>query len=244
MTCRLSQIVDKPKELLEALLFPVDLSGVEVWQPKFNIAPRNPALAVHGVPNFALATMMLWAAGVGRLRPWARDDTFVKGRYGTLKRCVIAVPGFYDWPSKTKTAFFVQPVDRKILTFAGLYVEHEGGGTFSVMTTDPNADIKPLHHRMAIYLEPKECELWLNPATPKAALDALMKQWPVGRLKNYRVSTRCHDGKNDDPSCVEPFREDGGNNNAPKKGGPKKGGPKNDDGRGIPKKNPPRNLFQ
>lgn len=238
MTCRLSQIVEQPKELLGALPFAVDLSGIEDWQPKYNVAPGRPALIVHGDPKAAEATMMSWAVGVGRLRPWARDDTFVKGRYASLKRCVIPVPGFYDWPSKTETAFFVEPTDRKILTFAGLYVEHEGGGTFSVMTTEPNADIKPLHHRMAIYLEPRECELWLNPATPKATLDALMKQWPVGRLKNYRVSTRCHDGKNDDPACIEPFNGDSGSS-----GGSKKAGPPKDDGRGIPRKPPPKNLF-
>jgi putative SOS response-associated peptidase YedK len=205
MTCRLSQIVDRPEDLLEAFPFPVDAGAVDDWRPRYNIAPGGMTLIVHGEPDAAKATMMNWAQGVGRLRPWARDDTFIKGRYKSTKRCIIPVPGFYDWPSGTKKAYFVQPNDRKILTFAGIYVEHDEGGTFAVLTTEPNADIKPLHHRMAIYLEPKECELWLNPDTPAPKIHGLMKQWPEGRLKNYQVSTRVHNHKFDDAECIEPL---------------------------------------
>jgi putative SOS response-associated peptidase YedK len=207
MTCRLSQIVERPQELLEAFDFPVDLSAIDDWRVLYNIAPGGRALIVHGEPTAAKATVMNWAQGVGRLRPWARDDTFVKGRYSFAQRCVIPVPGFYDWPSRTKTAFFVQPADRKILTLAGIFVEHDKGGTFAVMTTEPNADIKPLHHRMAIFLEPRECEQWLNPDTPAEQLHALMKQWPEGRLKNYPVSTRVHNARYDDEACIEPLKK-------------------------------------
>lgn len=207
MTCRLSQIVERPVELLEGFPFPVDASAVGDWRALYNVAPGKRALIVHGDPNAAKAAMMNWAAGVGRVRPWARDDTFVKGRYSFAKRCVIPVPGFYDWPSRTKTAFFVEPTDRKVLILAGIYVEHAEGGTFAVMTTEPNADIKPLHHRMAIFLEPQECEQWLNPDTPAQKLHALLKQWPEGRLKNYPVSTRAHNARYDDAACIEPLKK-------------------------------------
>ncbi len=207
MTCRLSQIVDRPEELLAAFSFSVDAGAVGDWRPLYNIAPGKRALVVHGDPKAATATMMTWAVGMGRVRPWARDDTFIKGRYKFARRCVIPVPGFYDWPSRTKTAFFVEPKDRKILTLAGIHVEHEDGGTFAVMTTEPNADIKPLHHRMAIFLEPKECEQWLNPDTPEKKLHSLLKQWPEGRLKHYEVSTRAHNARHDDEACVEPLKK-------------------------------------
>ena len=153
----------------------------------------------------------------------------MKGRPKFTLRCIIPVPGFYDWPSGTKRGYFVEPNDRKILTFAGIFVEHENGGTFSVLTTEPNADIKPLHHRMAIYLEPKECEQWLDPGTSTEPLHALMKQWPEGRLKNYEVSTRVHDHRDDEAECIAPIKD----------GARKK---EKDDGRGIPK-TPRRNLF-
>jgi putative SOS response-associated peptidase YedK len=207
MTCRLSQIVERPEELLVAFNFSVDAGSIDDWRPLYNIAPGKRALVVHGDPKAATATMMNWAAGMGRVRPWARDDTFIKGRYKFAKRCIIPVPGFYDWPSRTKTAFFVEPKDRKILALAGIHVEHEQGGTFAVMTTEPNADIKPLHHRMAIFLEPKECQQWLNPDTPEKKLHALMKQWPKGRLKHYEVSTRAHNGRHDDEACIEPLKK-------------------------------------
>lgn len=126
MTCRLSQIVDRPEQLFAAFDFPVTAGAIQDWRPRYNIAPGGQALIVQGDPNAAQATLMSWAQGMGRLRPWARDDTFVKGRYRSTKRCIISVPGFYDGPSGTKKAFFVQPTDRKILAFAGIYTEHEG----------------------------------------------------------------------------------------------------------------------
>ena len=45
---------------------------------------------------------------------------------------------------------FVELNDRKIQTFAGIFVEHENGGTFSVLTTEPNADISkcPTNHTL------------------------------------------------------------------------------------------------
>lgn len=205
MTCRLSQIVDRPELLFAAFGFSVNADAINDWRPRYNIAPGGQALIVHDDPKAAKATMMSWAQGVGRLRPWARDDTFIKGRYKSTKRCVIPVPGFYDWPSGTKKAYFVQPTDRKILAFAGIYTEHESGGTFAVLTTEPNADIKPLHHRMAIYLEPADCELWLDPNTPPPKLHGLMKQWPEGRLKHYQVSTRVHSHEADDEGCAKPL---------------------------------------
>lgn len=202
MTCRLSQIVDRPELLYAAFDFAVSAGAINDWRPRYNIAPGGQALIVHGDSKSAKATMMSWAQGAGRLRPWARDDTFIKGRYKSTKRCVIPVSGFFDWPSGTKKAYFVQPTDRKVLAFAGIYTEHENGGTFAVLTTEPNADIKPLHHRMAIYLETAECELWLNADTPAAKLHGLMKQWPEGRLKHYQVSTRVHNHKHDDEECI------------------------------------------
>ncbi len=207
MTCRLSQIVDRPTLLLAAFDFPVNADAIDGWRPRHNIAPGGQALVVHGDPSDARATKMRWAQGMGRLRPWARDDTFMKGRYKSAKRCVIPVPGFYEWPSGTKKAYFVQPTDRKILAFAGIYVEHDDGGTFAVLTTEHNADIKPLYHRMAIYLEPAECKLWLNPETPRPRLHALMKQWPEGRLKHYQVSTRVHSHHADDKARVAPLEK-------------------------------------
>lgn len=209
MTCRLSQIVERPEDLLEGFNFKVDVSAIRDWRPRYNIAPGAEALIVHGNPKSAVATIMNWVQGRGRLNPWARDDTFMKGRYKFTKRCIIPVPGFYDWPSGTKKAFFVQPTDRKIVALAGIYVEHDSGCIFSVLTTEPNADIKPLHHRMAIFMEPDECKLWLDPGTPTAKLNTLMKQWPEGRLKNYQVSTHAHNGRHDDEQCIAPLNRKG-----------------------------------
>ena len=48
MTCRLSQIVERPDELIAAFGLPVDVGAISDWQPLYNIAPGKRALIIHG----------------------------------------------------------------------------------------------------------------------------------------------------------------------------------------------------
>ena len=59
--------------------------------------------------------------------------------------------------------------------------------TYSVITTDPNELMEPLHNRMPVILHRKDYERWLAPADPaQLPVDLLgpipaeeMKAWPV-----------------------------------------------------------------
>jgi len=58
----------------------------------------------------------------------------------------------------------------------------ETGGRFdtaAVITTEPNELIADLpHHRMPVVLAPSAWETWLNPTTPMAELQALLRPAP------------------------------------------------------------------
>ncbi len=43
------------------------------------------------------------------------------------------------------------------------------GGTFSVVTTEANADMAPIHHRMPLVVRQEELPLWLGPGYRKLA---------------------------------------------------------------------------
>jgi len=84
------------------------------------------------------------------------------------RRCVVPTYGFYE-PHKSET--FINPRSGKpnkqqyyftspssaILFIAGVFE----GDQFSLMTTEPNATMLPIHNRMPVVLQPKELDTWL-----------------------------------------------------------------------------------
>jgi len=84
------------------------------------------------------------------------------------RRCVVPTYGFFE-PHKSET--FINPRSNKInkqqyfftspssalLFIAGVFE----GDRFSLMTTEPNATMFPIHNRMPVVLEPGELDTWL-----------------------------------------------------------------------------------
>jgi putative SOS response-associated peptidase YedK len=73
----------------------------------------------------------------------------------------------------------------------------------TILTTDPNDFMKPIHDRMPVVL-PQEMEAeWLsaNPDTRKE----LCQPYPEDDLGAYEISTRVNNPRNDDPRVIEPL---------------------------------------
>jgi putative SOS response-associated peptidase YedK len=60
--------------------------------------------------------------------------------------------------------------------FAGLWerwrdpATRESLETFTVITTDPNELVEPLHNRMPVILQPKDYDRWLTPGETRSVL--------------------------------------------------------------------------
>ena len=73
--------------------------------------------------------------------------------------------------------------------------------SFTILTTEPNAVVSPLHHRMAVVLRPDAEADWLaGDLDAEALADPLADE----AFEAYPVSTRVNSPANDDPSLVEP----------------------------------------
>lgn len=84
------------------------------------------------------------------------------------RRCVVPTFGFYE-PHQSET--FINPRSGKpnkqsyhfaspespVTFIAGIYENDR----FSLMTTEPNAIMRPIHKRMPVVLEPRELHTWL-----------------------------------------------------------------------------------
>ncbi|MDR4498715.1 MAG: SOS response-associated peptidase [Candidatus Scalindua sp.] len=94
--------------------------------------------------------------------------------------------------------------------FAGLYdIWKDGGGaelkTFTIITTEPNMTLKPIHDRMPVILR-QECEdAWLGPDSHGQDTDALMamlRPYPDDDMKACVVSYEVNDPLNDSPQLI------------------------------------------
>jgi putative SOS response-associated peptidase YedK len=139
------------------------------------------------------------------------------------RRCLVPADGFYEWTERDgeKRPYRVAYADDRPFAMAGLWERWtpptrqtglgEFGGdaregtepieTFTVVTTEPNAVVSDLHHRMACVLAPEEESVWLHGGSEEAF--ALLDPAPADDWEAYPVSTRVNSPANDGPELVE-----------------------------------------
>jgi putative SOS response-associated peptidase YedK len=145
----------------------------------------------------------------------------------TAGRCLVPADGFYEWTDvdgETRP-YRVTLTDERPFAMAGLWarwtpsqtqtgLDAFGGGgadgaaadpqpveTFAIVTTEPNAVVAELHHRMAVMLDPGEADRWLTAAPDEAA--AMLDPYPAAEMRAYPVSTAVNDPSNDRPVVAE-----------------------------------------
>ena len=196
-------------------------------QPRFNIAPTQPIVAItarQGGGN--AATFFQW----GLVPSWAKDVSIgakmINARAETVaekpafraafrrRRCLIPVSGFYEWqkpPGAAKQPFWISAADGGLLTFAGLWeswMSPDGDElrTATIITTTANAALAPLHARMPVILDSADFAAWLDvrDETDIAAAAALLRPAPAEITTAWPVSTRVNNVRNDDAGLVAP----------------------------------------
>ncbi|MCE8008399.1 SOS response-associated peptidase [Aestuariivita sp.] len=164
--------------------------------PRQNIAPGQEVVALT---SEGLSRMRWGMIPVGRVnargRPVmetiinARSETlFDKSAYAGTGRAVMPVNGWYEWTGerRRKTPWRITPQDGGFLWFAAITdIWTAPGGTrlhqLAAVTCEPSADVRDIHHRMAVILETVRIPLWLSGSPQDVA--ALMRPWPDGSLR-------------------------------------------------------------
>lgn len=127
------------------------------------------------------------------------------------QRCLIPADGFYEWrrTKAGKIPFFIHPKDLGLYAFAGIWDvwKSEDGHeikTYSIMTTNPNKEMKAIHNRMPVILRPQSEELWLDPDnTDQDLLDDMLQPYQDGKLEIYEVSRAVNSPRNNDSHLIE-----------------------------------------
>jgi putative SOS response-associated peptidase YedK len=121
------------------------------------------------------------------------------------QRCLVVADGFYEWKHEggKKRPFYIHRRDGRPFGMAGLYncwTSPEGDRvcTSTIITTDANEALAPIHDRMPVILAMDEAGLWLDPAVhEKEKLLPVLKPCPDDDLELYEVSASVNSPKND-----------------------------------------------
>jgi putative SOS response-associated peptidase YedK len=133
------------------------------------------------------------------------------------RRCLVVADGFYEWQKQNgaKQPYFIRLRDTRPFAFAGLW-EHWTGSDDSeiesctLLTTQPNDLLKPLHNRMPVILHPQDYDLWLDPEVEEVTtLQHLFHPYPPSDMDAYPVSRWVNSPANDDPRCILPQSQPG-----------------------------------
>jgi putative SOS response-associated peptidase YedK len=81
----------------------------------------------------------------------------------------------------------------------------EAGESFTIITTEPNELVRPVHNRMPVILKPEDEEQWLDASrTPYAKAKSLLKPYPEELMDAHDVSPVVNSAKYDRPECIQP----------------------------------------
>ena len=192
--------------------------------PRYNVAPTQTVIVVNDDGSRHL-TEMRW-----RLIPsWAKDpvigNRMINARGETVatkpafraalrrRRCLIPADGFYEWQQqgRRKQPVYITLKTREPFSFAGLcesWTSPDGEEikTCTIITTEANALLKPIHDRMPVILTKEAERVWLDPAIQDTErLLSLLVPYPAEEMEAYPVSTRVNNPRSDGPESIEPL---------------------------------------
>lgn len=195
----------------------------DLSRPRYNIAPTQkvPALLVRN--GRRVLAEMQW----GLVPGWARDKKIgarlINARAETLAekpafrnalrkgRCLVPADGFYEWQKedKRKIPMYIRLIGGRPFAFAGLYEFWRDADeellSCTIITTEANELVRPIHTRMPVILPPEMHKPWLDPTlTEKEAACALLRPMEGRLMEAFPVSSRVNSPRNDDPGCIIP----------------------------------------
>lgn len=207
---------------LHALLRLSSWPGEELT-PRYNVAPTQliPAVRTDDSGEQRHAVMLRW----GLVPFWADDlaigSRMINARSETAatspafraalakRRCIVPMSGFFEWQAregaKVKQPYLITRADHQPLLVAGLWERWIKGPepveTVTLLTTDANALMRPIHNRMPVILDPTDVDVWLGKEAAKTG--GLLHPCPPEWLRTTPISTRVNRPQNDDPSVLE-----------------------------------------
>ena len=81
--------------------------------------------------------------------------------------------------------------------------------SLTIITTEPNELVQPIHNRMPVILSREDEEQWLDASrTTFVKAKSLLKPYPDELMDAHDVSPIVNSAKHDGPECIQPVSDD------------------------------------
>ncbi len=214
-----------PSETIASMFFELRFPNLS---PRYNIAPTQQVTCIRNSPsNQHEVAQLRW----GLVPSWSRDlkigARMINARGETVadkpsfrtpfkrRRCLVLADGFYEWKKmgKEKQPYYITLHDHRPFAMAGLWdtwkdksdPESERVETCTVITTQANEMMQPLHDRMPVILNQESEGAWLSNEDDEGFLSSLLLPYPDGVLEHYEVSKLVNTAKNQGKEIIEPL---------------------------------------
>jgi len=189
-----------------------------IYKARYNCAPSQ-NLAVISNQDPGNLNFFRW----GLIPFWAKDpligNKLINAKAETIaekasfknafrrRRCLVPADGFYEWKKNAvKIPYRIVLKSGDPFTMAGIWdkwVSSEGEiiHSFSIITTEANELVAPVHNRMPVILLPENEKMWLD-EPGETALKGLLKPYPAGLMKAFPVTNLVNSTRNDNPEVM------------------------------------------
>ena len=198
-------------------------------EPRYNIAPTQAVPIVRqALSGRREMVLVRW----GLVPGWSKgpDSRFsmINARVETVaqkpayrnafryRRCLIPADGFYEWHAAraNKQPYVLRPRGGRTLALAGLW-EHwqDSNGneleSCTILVGEANAQVRPVHERMPVFVAPESFDLWLDIRSQKPQpLETLLAAQQRPELDIYPVGRAVNNPQNDAATLLDPLQDD------------------------------------
>jgi putative SOS response-associated peptidase YedK len=202
-----------------------ELVEIPSLEPRHNVAPTQmiAAIRLEAQTGTRKLHMLKW----GLIPFWSKDSTMgpklINARAETAaqkpafraafryRRCLIPADGFYEWKRDKgkKQPYLIAMADGNTFAFAGLWEtwrEPQGEliESCTILTTDANEVVLPIHDRMPVILKHEDYPLWLDSAvTRPELLQPLLSSYPAAEMIVRPANPKVNKSSYDQPDCLE-----------------------------------------
>lgn len=200
---------------------------VPAFPVRWNVAPQSMVPVVYETKDGERVTdLMRW----GLIPHWAKDakighklnnaraeGVFDKPSFRNAirrRRCILPASGFYEWTATPsgKQPSYISPTGTLPFAMAGLFEAWRPSETedwqltCSVITTEPNSLMAPIHDRMPVMLDAADWSTWLSRAVQDSErLRPLLKPCESTQMQAWPVSRAVNPGSAEGPQLIEPL---------------------------------------
>lgn len=190
--------------------------------PHYNVAPgQTMPVVTHHSPNtveeMKWGLVPFWAKDpkIGYQMINARAETVATKpsfrRSFTKQRCLVPASGFFEWKKLdgSKQPFYIRLKHAPLFSFAGLYdiwkdAEGRELKTYTIITTEPNSLLAPIHNRMPVILTEAGEITWLNEAPSPLKHVKLLRPFSAENMESFSVSKKVNNPENDTEDILTP----------------------------------------